>query len=268
MMNNNVLKKTSCNKCSCGLCCTCIDNLTVKKGEKEILKNVNLHIHCGELTAIIGPNGAGKSTLLKALIGENNYIGNLTFRDGEKELTRKPTIGYVPQKLDFEQSSPISVLDLFSATQSKKPVYLGYTREIRERATKSLEKVQGKSLINKKIGVLSGGELQRVLLALALEPIPDILLLDEPVSGIDQNGLKLFYKTVSDIRKNFDLSIILVSHDFNMVYKYADTVAFLNNKTIECIGSPKEVFTSEKVINTFGLQWNKSLLKDIEGRRK
>lgn len=266
MMNKNTLKKSSCNKCSCGLCCTCIDNLTVIKGEKEILKDVNLNIHCGELTAIIGPNGAGKSTLLKALIGDNSYNGKLTFIDGEKELTRKPVIGYVPQKLDFEKSSPISVLDLFAATQSKKPVYLGYSNNIKERAIKSLDKVQGKTLINKKIGVLSGGELQRVLLALAIEPVPDILLLDEPVSGIDQNGLKLFYKTVSDLKKNYDLSIILVSHDFNMVYKYADTVAFLNNKTIECIGSPKEVFASEKVINTFGLNWNRYLSNDMGGR--
>lgn len=268
MMKNNALRKVSCNKCSCGLCCTCIDNLTIKKGDQEILKDINLHIHCGELTAIIGPNGAGKSTLLKALIGENNYIGNLTFRDGNEELSRKPVIGYVPQKLDFEQSSPISVMDLFAATQTKKPVYLGYSNKIKERAIKSLERVQGKDLINKKLGILSGGELQRILLALALEPIPDILLLDEPVSGIDQNGLKLFYRTVSNLRDNYDLSIILVSHDFNMVYKYADTVAFLNNKTIECIGTPKEVFSSEKVINTFGLQWNRYISKDLEGSIK
>ena len=105
------------------------------------------------------------------------------------------------------------------------------------------------------------GELQRVLLALALEPIPDILLLDEPVSGIDQNGLKLFYSIVSNLRENYDLSIILVSHDLNVVYDYADRIAFLNNKTIECVGKPEEVFSNKSVIYTFGLELNKKIDK-------
>ena len=96
--------------------------------------------------------------------------------------------------------------------------------------------------------------MQRVLLALALEPIPDILLLDEPVSGIDQNGLKLFYNIVSNLRENYDLSIILVSHDLNLVYEYADRVAFLNNKTIECVGKPEVVFANKNVKDTFGLE--------------
>lgn len=267
-MENKEFKKLSCNKCNCGLCCTCIENLNVKKGNQEILKDINLHINCGELTAIIGPNGAGKSTLLKALIGDNNYSGKLTFKDGDKDLGRKPVIGYVPQKLDFEKSSPISVLDLFASTQSNRPVYLGCSNKIKDKALKALDKVKGTLLIDKKIGVLSGGELQRVLLALALEPIPDILLLDEPVSGIDQNGLKIFYKMVSNIRENYDLSIILVSHDFSMVYKYADRVAFLNNKTIECVGKPQDVFLNDKVISTFGLQINSYLSKDKEGMAK
>ncbi|MGL5314721.1 MAG: metal ABC transporter ATP-binding protein [Peptostreptococcaceae bacterium] len=265
MIDYRKSKKNHCSKCSCGLCCTKIDNLNVGKGSEEILKNINLHIHCGELTALIGQNGAGKSTLLKALIGENSYTGELTFIDGNKKLTRKPIIGYVPQKLDFDLSSPISVLDLFAAVDTNRPVYLPHTKNMKEKCLESLRKVEGEELINKRIGVLSGGELQRVLLALALQPTPDILLLDEPVSGIDQNGLKLFYKIVSHLRTNYDLSIILVSHDFNLVSKYADCVAFLNNKTIECIGTPREVFTNKKVIDIFGLEWNNLMHKEREG---
>lgn len=265
MMEYETCKNEHCNRCDCGLCCTCIKNLSVTKGNEEILKDININIHCGELTALIGPNGAGKSTLLKAIIGENSYCGELNFRDRNNKLSRKPIIGYVPQKLEFENSSPISVLDVFSATKSNRPVYLSNSEEMKKKVLESLKKVQCEELINKKLGVLSGGQLQRVLLALALDPIPDILLLDEPVSGIDQNGLKLFYKTVSNLRKNYDISIILVSHDLNLVYKYADSVAFLNNKTIECIGKPEEVFKDKKVINTFGLQLNILKSSEVEG---
>jgi zinc transport system ATP-binding protein len=109
------------------------------------------------------------------------------------------------------------------------------------------------------LGALSGGELQRVLLALALDPVPDLLLMDEPVSGIDQNGLQMFYETVSDLRENYDLSIILVSHDLNLVAQYADRVVFLNNKTVESCGSPKEVFNDKKVVEIFGIDWSKVL---------
>ena len=249
-------KKNKLNFRECGndLCCTKIENLSVTKGNNQILKDVNLHIHCGELTALIGPNGAGKSTLLKAMLGENEYSGNLRFTDGNDKITRKPIIGYVPQKLDFDYSSPVSVLDVFAATQSNRPIYFSYDKKIKDIALRSLSKVQGEDLIHKRLGVLSGGQLQRVLLALALEPIPDILLLDEPVSGIDQNGLKLFYNIVSNLRENYDLSIILVSHDLNLVYEYADRVAFLNNKTIECVGKPEVVFANKNVKDTFGLE--------------
>ena len=255
-MKHEILKNERYNHCKTGLCCTVIENLNIQKGNHEILKNINLHIHCGEVTSLIGPNGAGKSTLLKAIIGENSYQGKLQFTDGENELSRKPTIGYVPQKLDFDSSSPISVLDLFASTQSNRPIYFRFSKKIRKEAIESLKKVNAEDLVDKKIGFLSGGELQRVLLALALQPVPDILLLDEPVSGIDHSGLSMFYKIVSELRENYDLSIILVSHDFDSVYKYSDRVVFLNNKTIECVGTPKEVFRSESVIETFGLRWN------------
>ena len=253
--------KSDLNKCSSGLCCTKIENLSVTKGNQEILKDINLHIHCGELTALIGANGVGKSTLLKSILGENEYSGSLTFVDGNESMSRKPIIGYLPQKLDFDYSSPVSVLDVFACTQSNRPVYFSYDKKVKDIALRSLRKVKGENLINKRLGVLSGGELQRVLLALALEPIPDILLLDEPVSGIDQNGLKLFYNIVSNLRENYDLSIILVSHDLDVVYDYADRIAFLNNKTIECVGNPEEVFSNKNVIDTFGLRLNKNIDK-------
>lgn len=264
-MNLNMIQP-KCNhsrqgtSCQCGLCCTKITDFGVSRSGTKILRNVNLHIHCGDLTAIIGPNGAGKSTLLKAILGEIPHTGKLQFLDARNEGTTKPAMGYVPQKLDLDSSSPTSVLDLFAAARTKMPIWFSYPEKIRERVRETLARTQAEHLMNKRLGALSGGELQRVLLALALEPIPHLLLLDEPVSGIDQRGLELFYKTVSTLRKNFDLSIILVSHDLNLVAEYADRVAFVNNKTIESSGTPQKVFRNEKVIQTFGLDWSKSYL--------
>ena len=124
--------KSDFNKCSSGFCCTKIENLCVTKGNQEILKDVNLHVHCGELTALIGANGAGKSTLLKAILGENEYSGSLTFVDGNKKMSRRPIIGYVPQKLDFDYSSPVSVLDVFACTQSNRPVYFSPDKKFKD----------------------------------------------------------------------------------------------------------------------------------------
>jgi zinc transport system ATP-binding protein len=245
---------------ACHLCCTKIEGFNVTLGKTEILKDVNLHIHCGELTAIIGPNGAGKSTLLKAVLGDLKHTGRLNFLDAEGNRTSHPIIGYVPQNMPFDAGSPISVTDLFMAAQTNAPVWLGQTKAGRGRTLESLSRVQAEHLANKRLGNLSGGELQRVLLALALEPLPELLLLDEPISGIDQRGMELFYGLVSKLREEYDLSIILVSHDLGLVRKYADRVVLLN-KVIECIGTPRDVFSSLKFSETFGTLWSSQEIK-------
>lgn len=265
-MKHHECVNSQCKTCECGLCCTKINNFGVTRGGVEILKDVNLHIHCGDLTAIVGPNGAGKSTLLKAILGEIPHTGELLFLDAKNEGTSKLSMGYVPQKLDLDSSSPTSVLDLFAAAHSNTPIWFTYPKKVKERVKESLNRTQSDHLMNRRIGTLSGGELQRVLLALALDPIPHLLLLDEPVSGIDQKGLDLFYKTVSILRESYDLSIILVSHDLNLVAEYADRVAFVNNKTIESVGTPQEVFSHEKVIQTFGLDWSKRFQRNEKDR--
>lgn len=245
-----VYKGYSCS----GLCCTKIENFSVTIGSTKILEDVSIHIHCGELTAIIGPNGAGKSTLLKAMLGDIKHAGNLQFLDEKGKHSGNPVIGYVPQNLNFDSGTPTSVLDLFMSCNSVMPAWLGSTKKIRNKVKESLSVVKAEPLIDKRIGALSGGELQRVLLALALDPVPDLLLLDEPVSGIDQNGLELFYNTVSEVRKNYDLSIILVSHDLDLVEKYADRVILLNG-TVLCSGTPGEVFNNKETSKIFGMSW-------------
>ena len=249
-MENN--RQARCEGQCCGLCCTKIENFGVAKGSMRILENVNMHIHCGELTAVIGPNGAGKSTLLKALLGEVQHTGELKYLDSKGTRSGHPIIGYVPQQLSFDTGTPTSVLDLFTACLSGKPAWLFKPAGVKRKAIEGLAKVKAEHLIDRRLGALSGGELQRVLLALALEPVPNLLLLDEPVSGMDQGGLELFYKTVSEVRKNYDLSIILVSHDLEFVAKYADRVILLN-RTVIASGTPQTVFNSESAREAFGI---------------
>ncbi len=244
--------QTKCEGECCGLCCTKIENFGVTKGSICILENVNIHIHCGELTAIIGPNGAGKSTLLKALLGDVPHTGELRYLNSKGDRSSQPLIGYVPQKLSFDSGTPTSVLDLFIAGGSNIPAWLFRPRNAKKRAIEGLKKVKAEHLIDRKLGALSGGELQRVLLALALDPIPNLLLLDEPESGIDQGGLELFYNTVSELRRNYDLSIILVSHDLELVSKYADRVVMLN-RTVISSGTPQQVFSDERTRKAFGV---------------
>jgi len=240
---------TNCGK-QCGrLCCTKIENLTITDKATSILDDVNLHLHCGELTAIIGPNGAGKSTLLKSIIGERKYSGSLEFV-GETG-NKRPIIGYVPQHLSFDGDSPVSVSDLFLSCLKSAPVCFVRSKDKRTEIMSALKQVDAENVIDRKLSQLSGGELQRVFLGLALMPVPNLLLLDEPVSGVDKNGIELFWKILSNLRKNYDLSIIIISHNFAQVSAYADRVVLLNKKIV-ANGTPKQVFSGKGFNELFG----------------
>ncbi len=234
------------------VCCTRLEDFSVKAGNLTIFDHVNLHIHCGELTVLIGPNGAGKSTLLKAILGEIKHKGALKYTDASGRHASAPFIGYVPQSLPFDLGTPASVFDVFAACLSTKPIWLFHDKKIRRRAYRSLERVKAGYLLDRRLGALSGGELQRVLLALALEPLPNLLLLDEPVSGVDQNGTELFYALVANLRREYDMAILLVSHDLDLVYQYADRVV-LFNKTVLACGTPQEVFCDARTRKIFGI---------------
>lgn len=242
------------NQCShaCGQCCTKLENCSVTAGHNKILENINIHVHCGEFTALIGPNGAGKTTLLKVILREIPFSGKLHFRDSIKERPDRPVIGYVPQKLDFDLTSPVTVLDLFTSSLKSRPLWLGYTDSIIKEAKNVLSIVEAEHLLNRKIGHLSGGELQRVLLALALSPVPHLLLLDEPVSGMDLSGIEIFYRMLSHFRQTYDLSIIFITHDILGVSQFVDRIIFLNH-TIICDGTPKEVFANKVFQKTFNI---------------
>ena len=234
-------------------CCSRIDGLRVEVRGKVLLEKVDLHLHCGELVAIIGPNGGGKSTLLRALVGEIPFQGKVEFLDARGHVQSSPSIGYVPQNPRFEAGVPMTVLDLFAASLSKFPVWWGIRNSLRLRALESLARVEAEHLVNRRVGVLSGGELQRVLLALALEPKPNLLLLDEPVSGMDANGRRLFYQTLDRLRNSLDLAILLVTHDFAEVANRADRLVLIQGKVL-CAGKPATVFAHESFRELFGME--------------
>ena len=237
----------------CGQCCTHIDNISVTLDRHPVITDVSLHLHCGELTTIVGPNGAGKSTLLRALLGEVPHSGAIHFHPVfGPDREDAPAIGYVPQSLDFDRFSPFSVCDLFATSLSRFPVPLGCRGCVRQTALAALENVEAAGLLDRRLGKLSGGELQRVLLALSLTPLPNLLLLDEPVSGIDLPGRELFYRAVSDLRHRFDLSILMVSHDLAGIAAVSDRIVFLDRRVV-CVGSPKEVLANPEFRHAFGL---------------
>lgn len=237
----------------CGLHCIKINHLGVRFGEQVILKDVNLHIHCGSMTAVIGRNGAGKSTLIRAILGDVAHEGNIEFKDRENGSVRKLKIGYVPQKINIEKNTPVSVYDLIASYQFRFPVFLKKSRRAEKEIIKALEAFEVEDLIDRQVCNLSGGQLQRVLLAMAVMDEPNLLLLDEPVSGVDPNGMELFYRTMEYLKKNFDLSVILISHDLEYVVKYADKVVLLD-QTILKEGSAQEVFQSEAFQKAFGAE--------------
>ena len=235
---------------ACGACCTRLLRFGVRLGGRTILDNINLHMHCGELTALVGPNGAGKTTLLRAMLGETPHTGELRFfpYDGSK---RVPRIGYVPQKVDLDPHAPITVLDLFAASCSRRPLWLGVSHRLRAAATAALGEVEAAPLLDRHLGQLSGGQLQRVFLALALTPLPDLLLLDEPVSGFDAAGIGLFYDIISRLRRRHDLAILLISHDLPAVAAVCDRMVLLNH-TILFDGPARDALTHPVVMRALG----------------
>ena len=242
---------------SCGhSCCLRVENVSVQIGSDRILKDVNLHVHCGELVALIGPNGAGKSTFLKAILGQREFEGIIAFSEPGKR-SQKPRIGYVPQSPAFDPSDPLSVADLFACCMSRRPAFLGLSRSMQETVLDCLERVHGTELIDKRVGTLSGGELQRVLLALALEPLPNILILDEPLSGVDVEGMDTLMDMLDEIRKTYDLSILMTTHDFSMLPRYADQVVLIDHAVL-IQGDPETVLRSEEFSRAFHMKGGKA----------
>jgi zinc transport system ATP-binding protein len=228
-----------------------IRNLTVRKGGTEILSGIDADIRCGQVTALIGPNGAGKTTLLLAILGQMPYTGEIRVCRSPEHGKGAPRIGYVPQRLDFDREAPLTVLDFFAISAQRRPVFLGVSAAARRSARESLELAGVDHLMDHPLGKLSGGELQRVLFALALRDSPDILLLDEPVSGVDLAGGEQFCEFLDQVHRSARFSLLLVSHDLSVVTRHADQVICLNRRIV-CQGATTEVLTAGNLAAMYG----------------
>jgi zinc transport system ATP-binding protein len=230
-----------------------IQDLCVTLGGNPILRGVNAALGRGSITALIGLNGAGKSTLLRALVKEVPYTGRIQFHCGHDHSRPNPeNVGYVPQRLRIEANLPLTVYDLFALSLQRRPLFLGATRKVRERMTHLLERVNALHLLHKTVEKLSGGELQRVLLALAMEPHPELLLLDEPAAGIDFKEGEKFYDLIAGLNRQTGATILLVSHDTNVVDRMAHHVLCLKDGRIACQGPPREIINEQMLEQIFG----------------
>lgn len=226
------------------------EQISVILGGVPILENVTAAIPLGDSTAILGPNGAGKTTLLQTLLGRVPYQGNIKFPVHEKTQSA-PRIGYVPQRLQFDRGLPLTVMDLLTMGVQHSPLWLGTKRNHKISAKKLLTSVDAEKLETRMLGALSGGELQRVLLALALQQEPDLLILDEPSAGVDVRGGQLFCELLERLRAERKFTQLMVSHDFGLVTNHAAHVILLNRYVVAA-GTPREVLTQENLTQAFG----------------
>jgi len=227
-----------------------LEHVGVEFGGTPVLRDVTTNIIPRRITALIGLNGSGKTTLLRAILGEVNYAGRINFRNRSR-----PIIGYVPQRLVIDARLPLTVRDLFAMALQRRPVFLGASRTTLAKTLELLGQVfsrPAKEMLDRPVDRISGGELQRVLLALAMEPAPELLLLDEPAAGIDFQDQNRFYDLICQINRASGVTVVLVSHDTHMVTEHADHVLCLKDGRIQCEGHPGEVLTDKALTATFG----------------
>lgn len=215
-----------------------VSNLKVVLSNQVILDNVSFELGRGETLAIIGPNGAGKTTLFRALLGLVYYEGKIEWKEGIK-------IGYVPQRLSIENSLPLTTKEFFELRGKRIE-----SKEI-ERAMGLVGFKNQEKYLNLTLGALSGGELQRILIAWAILDHPQVLLFDEPTAGVDIGAEGSIYSLLHEVQNSEKLTILLISHELDLVFKYANNVVCLNKQSV-CYGPPRQVFNNENLVKLFG----------------
>lgn len=233
-----------------------IRDVHVELGGNSILRGVSAQIERGRITALIGLNGSGKTTLLRTILKETPFRGEIRFHCGHDHSKPAPQhIGYVPQKLYIDAKLPLTVRDLLALALQRRPLFFGISRKTATQIDAIMDRVKAShAILDNPIDKISGGELQRVLLGLAIYPEPELLLLDEPAAGIDFRALEAFYHTIERLNRESGVTILLVSHDLSVVSQHSHHVLCLKDGRIECEGSPKEVLSGEMLGKIFGAE--------------
>ncbi len=231
-----------------------IRGLNVRLGGRTVLRDVNLSIPTGELVALIGPNGAGKTTLLRSLLGliqpESGEIQLL----GERQLRRALSqVGYVPQRLALDTGLALSVREFLALRRrGTRNWFWRRHADLDAQLPSVAEELGVRPLLDKSVATLSGGQLQRVLIAFSLLDNPRLLFLDEPTEGVDAPGERTFYEIISDIHQAHRLTVILVSHDLSLVHRHASWVVALNGRVC-CEGAPDQIIREDALREAYGL---------------
>lgn len=226
-----------------------VENLDVAFNGNQVLKDLSFEVKKGEMMAVVGPNGAGKTVLFRTLLGLVPHSGKILWQNGVR-------VGYVPQRFIVERHMPLSVREFLeykgwpggSVSGRKKRIteilkWVGFdTRD---------EHHLVHHLLNLPLGVLSGGELQKILIAFALLGEPNILLFDEPTTGIDIGGEETIYNLLRKLKEGHDLTIIFISHDIHVVYEQASSVLCINKEKV-CFGPPHEALSKEELKKLYG----------------
>lgn len=211
-----------------------LDRASVAFNDIPVVDQVSLEVHRGDIVTIIGPNGAGKTTLIKAILGIQPLTG------GKVHKAPALQVGYVPQHLHLQPTLPLSVRRFMALTGADKAA-----------VRKALTSTGIGHLFRKPIHQLSGGEMQRLLLARALVRKPDLLVLDEPAQGVDINGQAALYDLIRNLRDQLNCGVLMVSHDLHLVMAATDRVICLNQH-ICCSGYPADISHDPAFIETFG----------------
>jgi zinc transport system ATP-binding protein len=197
-----------------------ISGLTLRPAREAVLSNFSLSVERGTLHAIVGPNGAGKTTLLSAILGIVPFEGRIV-----AHWAARGRIAYVPQHFHVDRTLPVTVADFLALTRQRRPVCFGLSNDTLARISLLLDRVSLKGFAHRPLSALSGGELRRVLLANALDPLPELLILDEPASGLDETAARWLDDTLTSLKG--EMTVLMVSHDSAQVRRIADRVTVL-----------------------------------------
>jgi zinc transport system ATP-binding protein len=231
-----------------------VENLTVEFGGQTVLDNVSFEVKKGEIFVIIGPNGAGKTVLFRALLGLIPYRGEIKWEENIR-------IGYVPQRFNIAKDFPLTVGEFLQLSPPENKLAELF-RILEFVGFKGDEHHLEQHILNQKIGALSSGELQRVLIAAALLDKPQVLLFDEPTSGVDIVSEEIIYGRLKDTNKKENLTLLLISHDLSVVHRWAKNVLCLNRKVLG-IHPPHKIIESDILNELYGRE--KAFYKHYHG---